>query len=75
MQLIQAPMKIRQAASPGWDLRVSYFVFCFDNIRLYFYVLLRGTPNIEVLCSNMVFDVEISSSKTPPTRTVQNNLK
>jgi hypothetical protein len=44
MQLNQAPTKILQAASPGRDLHVSYFVFCFDNIGLYFYVSLRGSP-------------------------------
>ena len=56
MQLNQAPTKTLQAASPGRDLHVSYFVFCFANIGLYFCVLLRGspTPNIAVLRSNRV---------------------
>ena len=34
MQLSQAPTKILQAASPGRDLHVSYFVFCYDNTGL-----------------------------------------
>ena len=36
--------KILQAASSERDLHVSYFCFCFDNIGLYFYVLLHGSP-------------------------------
>jgi len=36
MQLSQAPTKILQAASPGWNLQVSCFCFCFDNIGLFF---------------------------------------
>jgi hypothetical protein len=69
MQFNQAPTKTLQASFPGRDLHVSYFCFCFDNIGLYFYVLLTWfthTPNIGVLCYNSGFDVEISSSKTPP---------
>jgi len=42
MQLSQARTQILQAASPGRDFHVS--CFCFDNIGLYFYVLLRGSP-------------------------------
>jgi len=41
----------------------------FDNIGLYFVCIITWfthTPNIEVLCSNKCFDVEISSSNTPP---------
>ena len=41
MQLSLAPTKILQAASPGRETHV--FVFVFDNIGLYFYVLLRGS--------------------------------
>ena len=64
MQLSQAPTKILQAASPGRNLHV----FVSDITGLYFYVFITWfthTPNIEVLCSNKGFDVEISSSNTP----------
>ena len=30
--------------SSGRDLRVSCFIFIFDNIGLYFYALFRGSP-------------------------------
>ena len=44
--LNQAPTKTLQVASPGRDLHVS--CFCFDNIRLHFYVLLRGSPTHQI---------------------------
>ena len=44
MFLFIQSLKILQAASPGRDLHVSCFCFYFDNIRLYFYVLLRCSP-------------------------------
>ena len=45
------------------------FVFAFDNIELYLLCIITWfthTSNIEILCSNKCFDVEISSSNTPP---------
>jgi len=45
-------------------------VFVFDNIGLYIFLFIiswvNHTPNIEVLCSNKGFDVDITSSNTQP---------
>ena len=62
--------KILQAASPGRDLHVSCFCLCFgfDNIGLYFMYYRVVHPHIQYrgTSSNKGFDVEISSSNTPP---------
>jgi len=51
------------------DGTFMFLVFVFDNTGLYFLCIITWsthTPNIEVLCSSKGFDVEISSSNTPP---------
>ena len=52
-------LMISQHQNPCWSIVPLYWLCG------YYYVV-HPTPNIAVLCSSRVFDVEISSSDTPP---------
>ena len=68
-------MKTLQAASPGQDLHIS--CFCFDNIGLYFYVLLRGSPTHPIYdrCGNSTTQSQAPDDGYINVRNTLNNKK